>query len=333
MKTLLTGIKPTSQPHIGNYIGAIQPSLDHILTSEVDSYLFIADYHSLTNLHDAELLKQNVFEVACAWLACGLDPNKTTLYRQSHIPELFELYWILSCFTSKGLMSRAHSYKSQVQKNQEEKRKILDHGVSMGLFNYPILMASDILLFQADIVPVGKDQLQHLEMARDIATKFNQCYKTSALKLPQALAHSESRYLLGTDGRKMSKSYQNDIPLFCSSAELKKRIMKIQTDSLPAEAPKDPSSSIAFQIYQAFASEEQSQILKKKLEKGYSHAETKQELFDLLDTRFSDYRKKYKSYFSNPSQVESILEEGAQKARSKAQETLTDIKKIIGLSD
>ena len=330
MKTLLTGIKPTGQPHLGNYIGAINPALKMIKTLKGKSFLFIADYHSLTSVHDPSKLSTSVYETACSLLACGLDTQKTMIYRQSDIPELFELYWILSCLTPKGLMNRGHSYKAQIQLNKENKKKDMDFGVLMGNFNYPILMSADILLFQADIVPVGEDQLQHLEMTRDIAGKFNHCFGSSLMKKPEPLVHSH--HLPGLDGRKMSKSYNNHIPLFCSSQELKKKIMKIKTDSLPETAPKDPQTSVLFHLYKAFAEDSQTRQLKEKIEKGIGWGQVKQELFQLLDQKFQSQRKMYQDFLDSKDKVERILKEGAGQARPFAVEMLKKVRKTIGIA-
>lgn len=331
MKTLLTGIKPTSSPHLGNYVGSIHPAIEKIRELKGQSYLFIADYHSLTTIHQPHVLTNLVHEVACTLLSCGLDLKKTALYQQSHIPELFELYWILSCFTPKGLLNRAHSYKAKVQLNLDKKNKDSEHGISMGLFNYPILMAADILLFQADLIPVGKDQIQHIEMTRSIAAKFNQQYQTSIFKIPEPLIETKSHYLLGLDGRKMSKSYKNDIPLFCSPSELRKKIMKVKTDSLPPEAPKDPSNSILFQIYEAFAPSEKTNEIREKMKKGCSWGYVKNELVDVIENYISDKREIYETYLNQPKKVQEILKEGAETARKQASKVIQEVKEIIGL--
>ena len=321
-QTLLTGIQATGQPHLGNYVGSIQPALEHLKGRT--SYLFIADYHALTNKQTQKQLKQNVYEVAATWLACGVNPKETIIYRQSDIPEVFELYWILSCVTPKGLLNRAHSYKAH--KNKSKNTEEADFELNMGVFNYPLLMAADILLFQAHIVPVGKDQLQHLEMARDIAAKFNRNFKTKILIPPkEQLGYQES--LMGIDGRKMSKGYNNHIPLF--SKDLKKKIMKIKTDSLPPESPKDPKTSIVFHLYKAFASSKQTQEFEKKLKKGVGWGDAKQELYQLLENHFSKKRQVYESFVSHPEKIDRILEDGAKRARVKSLEMMREIKKII----
>ncbi|MCY4321778.1 MAG: tryptophan--tRNA ligase [Bdellovibrionaceae bacterium] len=284
---ILTGIKATGQPHIGNYIGAIQPSLELSKQENISSYLFIADSHSLTVQPSASVLKQSVCQIASTWLACGLDPNKVFFYRQSDIPELFELNWILSCVTPKGLMNRAHSYKARKDENLKLGKKDLDDKVNMGIYNYPILMGADILLFSADQVPVGGDQIQHLEMTRDMAQKFNHIYKKDLFTIPKAFI-KEEKILPGLDGRKMSKSYNNEIPLFLESNQLKKLVRKIKTDSTPAEEPKDTKNCLIFQIYKSFASDEEMQNLKDLYVKGIGWGEAKDILFFKLEDYFKD---------------------------------------------
>lgn len=330
-KTLLTGIKPTGQTHLGNYAGAIQPALQKINEIKGKSYLFIADYHSLTHIHNPKQLNQAVYDTACSLLASGLDVSKTIMYRQSNIPELYELYWIISCLTPKGLMNRAHSYKAQIQLNINQKKEEIDYGVFMGTFNYPMLMAADILLFQADIVPVGQDQLQHLEITRDIASKFNRLFRSSLMKLPHSLDQNKNSNLPGIDGRKMSKSYNNHIPLFCSSKELKKKIMQIKTDSSPKTAPKDPQTSTLFHLYSSFATFKQSQSLKEKMKKGIGWGEIKLELFNLLEQQLSPKRKIYNSLVKDQNKIDQILKEGAMKARKQSTKMLQQVRKVIGI--
>lgn len=330
MKILLTGIKPTGQPHLGNYTGAVQPALQHIQNSNNKSFLFIADYHALTAIQDPVLFSQAVYQAAGALLACGADPKKTILYRQSDIPELFELYWILSCLTPKGWLNRAHSYKAHIQQNIQNKREDKEHGIHAGLFNYPVLMAADILLFQADCVPVGPDQAQHLEITRNLAEKFNHHYKSSLMTLPQNIQEKNSVSLPGLDGRKMSKSYNNHIPLFCSEKELKNKVMKIKTDSLPPSAPKDPLKSIIFQIFKEFAQPKQTQELQNKMLKGCSWGEAKIELLHVLENELKSKRKIYNTLMEDTRKIDQILKEGAVKARKQAQKTLTQVRKAVG---
>lgn len=328
-KTILTGIKPTGMPHLGNYIGAIRPALEQAKDSTINSYLFIADYHSLTTVQNPDQLHKMIHEVCSAWLACGLDPKKTVIYRQSDIPELFELQWVLSCLTPKGLMNRAHSYKALVQANQEMDRKNLDSGINMGIYNYPVLMAADILMFSADEVPVSADQAQHLEIARDIALKFNHVFNVQLLKAPDTKVTGS--LLPGLDGRKMSKSYNNHIPLFCSSKELKKIIMKIKTDSLTPEEPKDPDSSLLFSIYKAFSNPQEVEDLSGRYKKGIGWGEVKQLLYEKLEAYLCEKRKQYDFFMDNPKKVNAVLEKGAVQARKQAQSFLQKIRSAIGI--
>ena len=330
LKKILTGIKPTGQVHIGNYVGAIKPSLELSQQANISSYLFIADSHSLTLQPPAKNLKHSIYQIASAWLACGLDPNKVFFYCQSDIPELFELHWILSCITPKGLMNRAHSYKAKRDQNLKLGKKDLDDKVNMGLYNYPILMGADILLFSPHQVPVGGDQVQHLEMTRDIAQKFNHIYKSNLFTIPKALIR-EQKILPGLDGRKMSKSYNNEIPLFLESKKLQKLIRKIKTDSLPAEEPKDTTNCLIFQIYTHFASLEEIQNLKERYAKGIGWGEAKDILFHKLEDYFKDKKAIYDHYISQPLELEKILKTGSEKVREEAQDFLKQVKKTVGL--
>jgi len=325
---ILSGIQPSGALHIGNYFGMMRPAV--ALQAEGEALYFVADYHALTSLHDPKVLHQNIYEVAASWLACGLDPAKTVFYRQSDIPEILELNWILSCFTSKGLMNRAHAYKAKVQENQENGKEDLDFGVNMGLFNYPILMSSDILMFSAAKVPVGEDQTQHIEIARDIAQKFNRVYG-EILKVPQVVLEKGVKVLPGLDGRKMSKSYGNHIPLFEEPAAMKKLIAKIKTDSLPPEAPKSTEGSILFELYQAFATPEQTEEMRAKFEKGIGWGYVKEDLFQLLDAQLKEPREKYKQLLEDKSIIANYLREGAEKARPQAQILLKKMRAAIGL--
>ena len=329
-KKILTGIKPTGQSHIGNYVGAIKPSLELSQQDDISSYLFVADSHSLTIHPSPKDLKQSIYQIASTWLACGLDTNKTFFYRQSDIPELFELNWILSCFTPKGLMNRAHSYKAKRDQNLQLGKKDLDDKVNMGLYNYPILMGADILLFSPDLVPVGGDQVQHLEMTRDIAQKINHIYKTDLFTIPKALVQNQ-KVLPGLDGQKMSKSYNNEIPLFLESKKLHKLIRKIKTDSLPAEEPKDTTNCLIFQIYKSFASAEESQNLKESYAKGIGWGEAKDILFYKLEDYFKSKKEVYDHYMSQPLELEKILNTGKEKVREPAQAFLKQVKKTVGL--
>ena len=327
---ILTGIKATGQPHLGNYIGAIKPSLELGQKKEVSSYLFIADSHSLTSPSSPKELQDSIYKVAASWLACGLDPEKTVFYRQSDIPELFELSWILSCITPKGLMNRAHSYKAKKEENLQAGKKDQDDGINMGLYSYPILMGADILIFSPNRVPVGPDQLQHLEMTRDIAQKFNHIYKKELFVIPQALLMTKE-VLRGLDGRKMSKSYKNEIPLFLESESLKKLVRKIKTDSIPAEKPKDTTTCLIFEMYKHFSSEKEIQALTSHYAKGINWGEAKDILFQKLDEYFKDKKKIYDYYIDQALELEKILNTGREKAREEAKVFLKEIKKNIGL--
>lgn len=328
-KICLTGIKATGMPHLGNYIGAIKPAIDMANSGLYDSYYFIADYHSLVSVHDPKLMKTYNYEVAATWLAMGLDPQTVTLYKQSDIPEILELHWMTSCFTIKGLMNRAHAYKAVVQDNQEHERDE-DHGVNIGLYTYPILMASDIMILSADVVPVGADQLQHIEIARDIATAFNNTYGNK-LKLPKAIVAEGNKLLVGLDGRKMSKSYGNHIPLFSSDKDLKKLINRITTDSSGPTEPKKPEDSLIFDFYSEFASPKQIAELRERYLKGIGWGEAKMELLSVLNETLSGPREIYAELMGNTAKIDRILEEGAMKVRPKAKALLEDLKQTIGV--
>ena len=328
-KIILTGIKPTGMPHLGNYVGAIRPALEKAKRHFSASYLFIADYHSLTTLPKPAALKQMVHEVSAAWLASGLDPKQTIIYRQSDIPELFELHWILSCLTPKGLMNRAHSYKALLQINHQAKRKNIDHGINMGVYNYPILMAADILLFSANEVPVSQDQAQHLEIARDIALKFNHIFQVNVLTPPEAMITGEP--LPGLDGRKMSKSYNNHIPLFSSAQALEKSIKKIKTDSSSPSEPKNPTTSILFAIYKAFASQKQISELKEKYRQGIGWGQVKEIVYNELNSQLKDKRESYQQWIANPKKIDQVLQQGATQAREKAKALMKKIRQTIGI--
>ncbi len=330
-KTILTGVKPTGAPHIGNYIGAIRPALQLAATHE-RSYLFIADYHALNAVHDPEALRRDSYQVAACWLALGLDLNKTVLYRQSEIPEIFELTQLLCAVTPKGLMDRAHSYKAAMDKNREEGRDDPDHGVNMGLYTYPLLMAADILVAQTDIVPVGKDQVQHLEFTRDMAAYFNNAF-LPVFKLPEyQLEKAAGDLLPGVDGRKMSKSYNNHIPVFMDSAARRKLVMKIVTDSkLPAE-PKNADGSVIFRLYTHFAGNNEVQAMRDAFEKGgMGYGDAKQKLFEALELTFEKPTQIYNSYMTDTKKLDELLAAGADKARKIARETLSTAREAAGL--
>ncbi|MCF2648089.1 tryptophan--tRNA ligase [Niallia circulans] len=329
-KIVLTGIKPTGQIHLGNYIGAIKPALQLAENSDYQAAYFIADYHGLTKIHDREEFRTLTYGVAATWLALGLDPEKVILYRQSDVPEIFELNWILACFSPKGLMNRAHAYKGIVDSNKLAGKDI-DDGVNMGLFTYPILMAADILAFQANMVPVGKDQIQHVEIARDIAESFNHHYGETFV-LPEYIVDEETSILPGLDGRKMSKSYHNTIPLFEEPVKLQKLINKIKTDSLPPEAPKETETSILFTLYKEFASAEEVAQMRQRYENGVGWGEVKKELFQVMNRFLEEPRKKYKELMDNPEKIDELLRKGAEKARARTLPFLQEVRKQIGVS-
>lgn len=326
---VLTGIKPTHLPHLGNYIGAIRPAVAWSKQSDIQACLFIADYHALTSVNDAHHLREMIDAVSASWLACGLDPQKNILYKQSDVPETFELQWILSCLTPKGLMNRAHAYKAKVQENEENGKKDFDDGVNMGLYSYPVLMAADILLLSADKVPVGEDQTQHLEITRDIAQKFNNTYKP-LLKVPE-LVTQKSKLVVGLDGRKMSKSYNNHIPLFEDEKSLRKKIMKIKTDSSDPSEPKDPDNSLIMDLYKEFASEEQIQDLRQRYLGGIAWGHAKEALFEAINIELKEKREIYLSLMENRKELHQTLEEGAEKARVTARTLIQQLREAVGV--
>lgn len=329
-KTILTGIKPTGQIHLGNYIGAIKPALQLAEIGGHQAAYFIADYHGLTKIHNPKEFRKLSYGIAAAWLALGLDPNKVIFYRQSDVPELFELNWVLSCFASKGLMNRAHAYKGIVDKNKKVDRD-LDYGVNMGTFTYPILMAADILLFKTGIVPVGKDQIQHVEIARDIAESFNNNYGETFV-LPEYKVQEDTAVLPGLDGRKMSKSYNNTVPLFEEPKKLQKLINKITTDSLPPQTPKDPDASILFTLYKEFASPFEIEKMRERYLSGIGWGDAKRELFTVMNNYLEEPRTKYNELLASPETLDEILISGAAKARAVSAPFLKEIKMKIGLN-
>ncbi len=328
-KIILTGVTPSGIPHLGNYVGAIRPAIQDQYQYQHSLY-FIPDYHSLIKLQDAQLRQHYILHNAATWLALGLDPEKVVFYRQSQIPEISELMWILSTVSAKGLLNRAHAYKDWVTKNLELNDKDPDAGISMGLFNYPVLMAADILAFNADCVPVGKDQIQHLEIARDIALRFNHIYGETFVP-PVAIINESLEVLPGLDGRKMSKSYENTIPIFLPGAEMRKLIMKIKTNSQMPEEPKSTEGCTLFTLYQAFATVEQSATLAQRYATGIGWGEVKQILFEFIDQEFAEARERYEHYVAHPDEVADILSEGASKARVMAGRTLNLVKERVGL--
>jgi tryptophanyl-tRNA synthetase len=328
-KRVLTGIKTSGTPHLGNYVGAIRPAITSSKQADTLSFFFLADYHALNASFDPNQILQSTREIAATWLACGLDPDKVIFYRQSDIPEIPELCLLLNGLTAKGLMNRATAYKDAVQKNIDAGEDP-DFGVNMGLYNYPILMAADILMFKADEVPVGRDQLQHLEMTRDIAARFNHHYGEHFV-LPEAIIDANTAVLNGLDERKMSKSYNNTIPLFLEEKPLRKHINKIKTNLLEPGQTKDPATSTVFQIWQAFASPEQVQVMRGEFAKGIAWGEAKKQLSELINAQLAEPRERYKEYLSNPQQVEAVLRQGAEKARAHATPFLGELRHAVGL--
>lgn len=332
LKTSLTGIKPTGEAHLGNYIGAIKPALE--LVRDYESIYFIADYHALTTVRDPQLLQHYTRSVAASWLAAGLDPDRTMFYRQSDVPETFELTWVLACMTSKGLMNRAHAYKTARDLNRAAGDDE-DAGVNMGLYNYPILMAVDILIMGADVVPVGKDQVQHVEIAADIAGSFNHVYGSDyRFTIPQALIPDADtgQTLPGLDGRKMSKSYDNTIPLFLPDDQLKKLVRRIPTDSTPVEAPKDPDSSSVFQLLGHFGTADVVARSRRRLEAGeLGWGELKDQLYEVLVDLLAPMRKRYDALMEPDSELDRVLAAGADKARKQAAPVLDQVRRAIGI--
>ena len=327
-QVVLTGIKPTGTPHIGNYFGVIKRAIELSKNTDYDRFYFIADYHALNSLKNADDMKKYFKELACTWLACGLDPEKVMFYRQSQIPETLELCWILMNVTPKGLMDRAHAYKAVVQAN-EEMGKDSDDGVNMGLYNYPILMAADILLFNTKFVPVGRDQKQHVEMARDIAKYFNKKYGYT-LVVPNEMIEDATATILGLDGRKMSKSYGNQVPLFCDEAALKKLISSIKTDSsLPTE-PKSTECTL-FEYIKLFGNADKIAEMERRFAEGISWADAKKELFEMANNFLKPMRDRYNRYMENFEDVERLLQKGEEKAREIAKETLARVRKAVGV--
>jgi tryptophanyl-tRNA synthetase len=327
---VLTGITTSGTPHLGNYVGAIRPTVRASRLPGVESFYFLADYHALIKTGgDPARVQRSTLEIAATWLACGLDPEKVTFYRQSDIPEIPELTWMLTCVTGKGLLNRAHAYKAAVDKNTEAGTEP-DDGVSAGLFMYPVLMAADILMFNAHQVPVGRDQIQHIEMARDIAASFNHLYGEH-FTLPEAAIEAHVATLPGLDGRKMSKSYDNTIPLFAPREQLKKLIMGIVTDSRAPGEPKATEGSALFQLYQAFASDEETAALAQAYAEGIAWGEAKQLLFERLDREIAPLRAVYDELIQEPARIEQTLKMGAAKARATASPFTLRLRHAVGL--
>jgi tryptophanyl-tRNA synthetase len=326
----LTGIKPTGILHIGNYFGAIRPALK--LAKDYDARYFIADYHALNTMKDPKELWLNIRRVAAGWLAAGLKPDEVIFYRQSSVPETFELTTILMAFTAKGLMNRAHAYKAAVQENLE-KNNDGDAGINMGLFTYPVLMAADILLFDAHVVPVGKDQVQHVEMAQDIAEAINFNYKAELLRVPEAHIQEQVAVVPGLDGRKMSKSYGNAIPLFAPEKELRKLILRIVTNSQAVEEPKDPEISQIFLLYKLFASaEERDSLAARYRAGGMGWGEAKEELFRVANRELTPLRERFEAIMADIPALDALLARGAEKARDIASATVNRLRKAAGIA-
>lgn len=330
---VLTGITTSGTPHLGNYAGAIRPSVQASTQPDVDAFYFLADYHALIKCEDPERVARSRLEIAATWLAAGLDPDTVTFYRQSDIPEIPELCWMLTCVTAKGLMNRAHAYKASVDLNVE-KQVDPDDGINMGLFSYPILMAADILMFNAHQVPVGRDQIQHLEMARDIAQRFNRMYGQGHdfFVLPDVLIDDDVATLPGLDGRKMSKSYDNTIPLFEGGSQaLRASIKRIVTDSRGPGEPKEAEGSHVLALYRAFSSADQTDAFKDALEQGLSWGEAKDQLYTLINTELAPMRDRYQDLISTPARIEEILQAGAQKARRLSSPFIEQLRAAVGL--
>ncbi|HET8936273.1 MAG TPA: tryptophan--tRNA ligase [Polyangiales bacterium] len=330
-KISLTGIQPSGRAvsieeggaiHLGNYLGAIVPALQLMGRADYRGIYFIADYHALTSQRDSDALRQNVRDVAATWLAAGLDPSRTLLFRQSAVPEVFELSWIFACIVAAGQLERGHAYKDQLDKGLAP---------SAGIFNYPLLMAADIILYDADVVPVGADQKQHLEIARDIAVRMNHVYGEGTVVVPEALI-TDAPIVPGADGRKMSKSYGNTIPLFAPSKALRSAILKVKSDSTPLETPKEPEGALVFDLYKLVATEAQTAELAAKLRAGnYGWGHAKQELYEVLEARIAPMRERYVELRRNPEQIDAILEAGAVEARKRAQATMERVRRAVGI--
>jgi len=326
---VLTGITTTGTPHLGNYVGAIRPAIEASRDAGTEAYLFLADFHALIKNQDPDQVAQSSREIAATWLALGLDPLQTFFYRQSDIPEIAELSWILSCSAAKGLMNRAHAYKAALQAN-EAAGEDPDFGVTMGLFSYPILMAADILIFNAHKVPVGRDQIQHVEMARDIAQRFNHHYG-EIFTLPEAVTDENVAVLQGLDGRKMSKSYGNTIALFGTPKQLQKSINKIKTNLLEPGDPKETDDSTVFQIWCAFADEAERERMRAAFADGIAWGEAKKQLFERVNDELAPARASYERLMAAPSDLEAVLQQGAERLRPKSQALIEQVREAVGL--
>ena len=327
---ILTGITTSGTPHLGNYVGAIRPAIEASKKGDVESFFFLADYHALIKTDDPARIQRSTLEIAATWLACGLDPEKVYFYRQSDIPEIPELTWFLTCVTSKGLLNRAHAYKAATEANRFSDYDP-DAGVTAGLYMYPVLMAADILIFNANKVPVGRDQVQHIEMARDIGQRFNHIYGGDYFTLPEASIEENVATLLGLDGRKMSKSYDNTIPLWLPEKELRKAILGIVTNSQTPGEPKNPDESHIFSIYQAFASADETAQMRKAYADGIGWGDAKQKLFERINSELSPMRERYNALVSEPGVIEGALAGGAERVRHLAAPFLATLRHAVGL--
>ena len=326
---VLTGITTTGTPHLGNYVGAIRPAIAASRDSSIDSFFFLADYHALIKCQDPALVRQSSKEIAATWLALGLDTDQALFYRQSDIPEIPELTWVLSCNAAKGLMNRAHAYKAAVQAN-EEAGEDPDFGITMGLFSYPVLMAADILMFNASHIPVGRDQIQHVEMARDIAQRFNHNF-AQVFTLPEAVVDDSVAVLQGLDGRKMSKSYSNTIPLFECEKALRKSINRIKTNLLEPGEPKDPDDSTVFQVWAAFASPDETARMRREFDNGIAWGEAKKQLFELVNSQLAPARERYRQLMDDPGHIEAVLKKGAGRAREYSVPLMQKVRDGVGI--
>lgn len=322
-KRSLSGIKPTGNPHLGNYLGMIQPAIE--LQEDFDAFYFVADYHALTSVNDPARMRQLVYEITAYFLAFGLDPKRAAFFRQSDIPEVTELTWILSCVTHMGLLERAHAYKAAKDQGRE---KEINHGV----FSYPVLMAADILIYDSDVVPVGADQIQHLEMTRDMAQKFNAAFGGDFLKLPEARVRKDVATVPGVDGQKMSKSYGNLIEPLISAKKMRKQVMGIETDSAGLDEPKDPTTCTVVDLYKLFASADEVAAMEAKYRAGgYGYGHAKQELFEKLDAYFGPYRQKYEALIDDTDYLEDVLRAGADRVRPLVDEVMDRVRQASGL--
>src|SRR5689334_21770666 len=329
-RRVLTGITTTGTPHLGNYVGAIRPAIAASRRDDVESFYFLADYHALIKCDDPARVQQSTLEIAASWLECGLDPAKVFFYRQSVITEIPELTWLLTCVTAKGLLNRAHAYKAAVDQNVA-KGEDADASITAGLYMYPVLMAADILLFNANEVPVGRDQVQHIEIARDIGQRFNHIYDDDFFALPEASIEENVATLPGTDGRKMSKSYNNTIPLWLPAKDLKKAILGIVTDSRAPGEAKDPENSNIFAIYQAFASADETAAMRRAFADGIAWGDAKQKLFERLDAELAPSRERYEALVARPQEIEDRLLDGAKKARDRSRALIEKLRWAVGV--